>query len=70
MGVEEETEVDVMVVAVVMAIVAKEDVVEVAMVKIHMNFPAGMENSLQKLVYTLQTNGYFSTNKKRIILKK
>ena len=70
MEAEEETEVDLMVVAVVMAIVDKEDVVEVAMVKIHTNFPAGTENSLQKLVYTLQTNGYFSTNKKRIILKK
>ena len=66
----EETEVEVMVVAVVMAVVAEEDVVEGAMVKTHMNFPAGAERSWQSLVYTLHTNVYSSTRSKIIIFKK
>ena len=70
MGAEEETEVAVMVVAVVMAVVADEDVVEGAMGKTHMNFPSGTEHLRKNIVYTLYTNGDFSTRKKIIILKK
>ena len=43
-GATEDTEVEVMVVVVVMDIVAKEDVVEVDMVKTHMNFPTVTEH--------------------------
>ena len=56
--------------AVVMAVVEEEDVVERAMVKTHMNFPAGTENSWQKLVYTLQTNGDSSPCNTIIIFNK
>ena len=69
-GVADEKEVEVMVVAVVMAVVAEEDVVEGAMVKTHMDFPAGAERSWQSLVYTLHTNVYSSTRSKIIIFKK
>ena len=71
MGAAEDTDVEVMVVAVVMVVVmAEEDVLERAMVKIRMNSIAGTENSCQKLVYTMQTNGYSSPHKKIIIFKK
>ena len=45
MDAEEDTEVEAMAVAVVMSVVDEENVVEEAMVKTHMNLPAGMENS-------------------------
>ena len=66
----EDTEVEVMVVVVVMAMVAEEDLVEVSMVKNHMNFPAGMEQLCQKLVYTMHTNGDYSPRSKILLLKK
>ena len=55
-GTEEDTEVDVMVIAVVMTVVDKEDLVEGGIVLTHMNSPAGTENLLQRPVYTLQSN--------------
>ena len=66
----EDEEVEGMVVAIVMDAVAKEEVVEGAMVITHMNSPAGGENVWQKLVYTLHTNGNSSPHNKRIIFKK
>ena len=50
---EEDTEVKVMVVVMFMTVVAKEDLVEGSMVKTHINFPAGTENSRKKIVYNL-----------------
>ena len=70
MDAEEDTEVQAIAVAVVMSVVDEENVVEEAMVKTHMNLPAGMENSRQKLVCTLQTNADSSPCNKRIISKK
>ena len=70
MSAVEDSRVEVIVVAMVMAVVVKEDVVEGAMVKTHMNFPAGVENSLWKLVYTLQTNGDSYTRNKIMVLNK
>ena len=64
-GAVDDTDIRVMGVSMVMDMVAEEDVVEVAMVKTHMNLPAGIENFQQKLVYTLQTNEYSSTHNKK-----
>ena len=69
-GAAEYTEVDFMVVAVVMDVVAEEDVVEGAMVKTHINFPEVMKHFCKKLVYTLHTNVESSPCNKIIILKK
>ena len=40
-----------------MDLVTKDDVVEGAMFKTHMNSPEGIEHLWQKFVYILQTNG-------------
>ena len=69
-GTAEDTEVEVIVMAVVMAVVAEEDLMEGAMVKNLMNFPAGPGNLRQNLLYISQTNGDFSTCIKRIIFRK
>ena len=45
-----------MFIAMVVAVVAEEDMVEGYMVKSHMNLPAGTKTLWQKLVYNLQTN--------------
>ena len=66
-GVADEKEVEVMVVAVVMAVVAEEDVVEGDMVITHMNYPEGMDHLWQSPVYTLQTNVDSSPRNKIII---
>ena len=50
------TKVEVMAVAVVMTMVAEEDLVEGAMVITHMNSPTGMDHSWKRPVYTLQTH--------------
>ena len=70
MSAVEDTEVELMVVAVVMSVVAKEDVVEGAMVKTHINLPEGAEDSWKKLVYILQNNLDNSHCNKIIIFKK
>ena len=70
MGASENTGVEVMAVDVVMAVVAEEDLMEGAMVKNLMNFPAGPGNLRQNLLYISQTNGDFSTCIKRIIFRK
>ena len=49
-GAAKDTEVEVVVVAVVMVVVSKEDVVEGAMIKTHKNLTAGTENLWQNLV--------------------
>ena len=46
--------------AVVMAVVDKEDMVKGAMVATHMNSPAGTDHLCKLPVYTLQTNRYSS----------
>ena len=69
-GVVEDTEVEVMVVVVDMELVAKEDVMEGAMIITHTNLPAGMEHLRQRPIYTLQTNGGSSPRKKILIIKK
>ena len=56
-GATEDTEVEDMVVAAVVEVVAEEEVVEGAMVITHMDLPAGAEHFWNKLVYTLQNNG-------------
>ena len=65
-GAEEETEVEVVVLTVAMAMVADEGMVEGDTFKTHMNLPAGAEHFWQKIVYTLQTNEYSSPRNKRI----
>ena len=70
MGASENTGVEVMAVDVVMAVVAEEDAVEGAIVKTHINFPKGTEQSWQKIIYTLHTNGDSSPRNKIIIFKK
>ena len=52
-GVVEDTGVEFMVMAVVMAAVAEEDVAEGAMVITHVDFPKVREHSCQRPVYTL-----------------
>ena len=52
-GAAEDTEVEVMVVTIVVGVVAYEDVVEVAMVITHMGSPEGTEHSCQRPRYTL-----------------
>ena len=69
-GATEDTEVEVMVVSMVMDVVAEEDVVEGYTVKTHMNLPAGTENLHQKLVYNLKINGDSSTCNRRRIFNK
>ena len=70
-GAAEGTGVEVVVVAVVMSVVVEKDVVEWAMVKIHMDFLASTEYLWQSTVYTLHSNEDSSAcNKIIIFLKK
>ena len=69
-GMAEDTEIQDLVVSVFVDVVAEEDVVEVDMVKTHMNFPTVTEHQWQKLVYTLHTNGDSSPSNKIIVFKK
>ena len=69
-GAEEDMEINNMVAAVVMDVMAEEDVGEGDMVITHMDFPSGTENSWHRNVYTLQTNGDSSPCNKIIIFKK
>ena len=48
----------------IMAVLAKEDVVEGTMVKTHMNYTAGTEHLCQRIVHTLHTNGDSYPHKK------
>ena len=68
---EEDTEAEdmVVVVAVVVAVVAKEGLGEGAIIITHMNSPAGKEHSWQKTMYTIQTNGDSSPSKKHHNIK-
>ena len=69
-GAVEDTEVEVIVLAMFMAVVAEEDVVEGPMFKTHMNLKAGMENLWQKILYSLKTNVESSPLNKIIIFNK
>ena len=64
------TEVEDIFVAMVMDVVAKEEVGGGSMVITHINLPPGTEHLWQRPVYTLQTNGAFSPCNKRIIFEK
>ena len=70
MGASEDMELKDMVMAMVVAMVAKEDVEEGAMITTHMNFPAGAKYLWDRYVYTLHTNGDSSPCNKRLIFKK
>ena len=69
-GAAEDTEVEVMDVSVVVAVVDEDEVVEGAMFIIHMNFTAGADHLWQMPMYTLQTNGGSYARNKRIIFNK
>ena len=69
-GATDYTDVEVVVMAVVIAVVDEEYVVEGAMDKTHMNLPSGREHLLQRIVHTLHTNGYYSPCNKIIIYNK
>ena len=56
-GMEDYTEVEDMVMDVVMDVVAKEDMVEGSMVLTHMSFLEGTKRLWHKLLYNLHING-------------
>ena len=69
-GSAEDKELEVMVTDMVIVVVAKEYMVEGAMVITYMRFPSGTEHSWHRNVYTLQKNVDYSPRNNRIIFKK
>ena len=69
-GAAEDTDVEDMVMDMVVDVVAKEDVEEGDMVINHMNLQADMEHSWPRPLYILQTNGDSSPCNKILIFKK
>ena len=64
-GATEDIEVEVMFMAMSVALVDEEDMLEGSMVTTYMNLLTGMEHLWQRLVHTLHTNGGSSTSNKK-----